>query len=237
MTTPTVERTVFSTFGGGFGDCWAAASFLASRSPTSNHFVTALDPRICDILPHLEGTMALVTTELPATTVIMSPTETAHFFAKFGYLPREIVPWRTVFALPYIRTRMRWANTLSRRIAVQLQPSRAGPTSCEQSDIEAFFRGLHDHGFECIELGLPHSVGQNIANAASSACFVGIDSGMSHLCHSVGVPSILVRNRLPRGYLQVTHAGKRFIECRAAVEALQIVDCLVKSETARDCSV
>ena len=72
------------------------------------------------------------------------------------------------------------------------------------------------HGLETTTLGKHLSERECVYIAADNALFVGVDSGMSHLCHSVGVPisfwsmayplppSILVRPDVSRRHGGVT---------------------------------
>ena len=59
------------------------------------------------------------------------------------------------------------------------------------------------------KLGPRYSLQQNVEFAASAEFFVGIDSGLSHLAHSVGVPVHLLRNLVPVHHARTTHRGKQ----------------------------
>jgi hypothetical protein len=223
------RHTIFTTFRGEFGDCWAAASFFAARASKQDVFVSRQDSRISTILPLLEFEGAIGQTADRADTAIMARQDEKAFAVDRGYVPRQIVPWRTVMALPYVPTRSRWKAAKRRQIVYQLVPREDGRTSCQAGEIEFFMKRLELEGITAIPLGLPKSVEQIVEDASESSFFVGIDSGMSHLCHSVGIPSILIRNRLPLGYLQVTHAGKTFDEYSTLPDFVVQIDTYIRT--------
>jgi hypothetical protein len=206
-------HNVFTTFGGGFGDCWAAACFFASRSSSEGRIaISQPDERICAALQVLDFMGRVHVVEANASTAIMTPTDASAFFQSRGYAPQRIVPWRTLFALPYTPTVLRWHRVSKRQVVYQLNSSGNTKTSSSPIEIATFVESLLSLQVEAIPIGLPQTLEEIIQVVSTSGFFVGIDSGMSHLCHSVGIPSVLLRNGLPLGYLQVTHYGKAFHE-------------------------
>ncbi|NIJ52328.1 glycosyltransferase family 9 protein [Dyadobacter arcticus] len=208
------KTSVFTTFGGGFGDCWATASFFATEGKTKEVFLETVDPRILKIIAQFDTSIPqIIYTRQPADVAIMSPSDSTYFFSQRGYQPKFIVPWRTMFARPYLPTRVTWRQQQCRkRIVYHLSPSTFGPTSCQPGEAELLVEKLTYLKFEAIRLGDHMSLEENIKIAASSDFFIGIDSGVSHLCHSVGIPIVLIRNRLTSNYLKVTHAKKAYVE-------------------------
>jgi hypothetical protein len=201
---------VISTYGGGFGDCWAAASFLAAQARTRRVLVSKIDPRVMEIIQFLELSGSIEEVDALADTVIMSPEYEEVFHAREGYRPKQIVPWRTLFALKYVETRVKW-KPRSSNVVYQLMSSQHR-TSCDPTAINAFRECVDSLNRTATPIGLPMSLASIILETSRSSLFVGIDSGMAHLCHSIGIPMVLIRNQLPIGYLQVTHAGKKFRE-------------------------
>lgn len=63
--------------------------------------------------------------------------------------------------------------------------------------------------------------------AATSDVFIGMDSGMSHLCHSVGIPMLLLNWMA----IDRFHPKKTFFRFSAVAEAIKIAESL-----AEDCS-
>lgn len=58
-----------------------------------------------------------------------------------------------------------------------------------------------------------------------SRFFVGVDSGMSHLAHAVGVPTIIIEYKLP---IITCHRGKHFMHARGTDEAIAMIDRLLR---------
>lgn len=63
----------------------------------------------------------------------------------------------------------------------------------EQKDIIQYFE---NKGIKCVKLGPNVTLQQAVNELSKSILFVGVDSGFSHICHSVGTPChIMARNR------------------------------------------
>jgi hypothetical protein len=225
---PALSRRIYTTFRGGFGDCWATASFLGIISQGMPIYVNAIDPRIVSILPHLMLDTLVVGTDNIAHTVFINPAHLHDFVSERGYAPSEVIPWKRLFALPYLPTRVRWAGKKTRQIAYQLVPGKTGPTTCKSFEIDEFLSSIESRQILGVSIGQHLSLHTIIQIAAESAFFVGVDSGMSHLCHSVGIPCVLIRNSLPVGYLQVTHLGKSFTEYSDLPAFLQHLDIYIR---------
>ena len=204
---------IFSAYGGGFGDCWATASFLLKKSEETNEPVSVwnIDPRIAEIAEHFDTTGSLEYIDTVATVLFCSPSQESNFEREYGYLPNTRLRWKLCFSLHYLRTKIKWRHSDSRRIVYQLTPRHPGPTSCRPGEIEQFVAKARLLEFEVVEMGQHMSLTENIVAAAGAAMFVGVDSGMSHLCHSVGTPIHLVRNGISEKHLTTTHAGNAFI--------------------------
>ncbi len=74
------------------------------------------------------------------------------------------------------------------------------------------------HGYTCIPLGKDRSLAQCAELLATSAFFVGCDSGVSHLAHMTGVPIFLLEYGLP---VVTCHRGKEYILCNGAVDFIE----------------
>lgn len=75
-------------------------------------------------------------------------------------------------------------------------------------------------------LGRHQSLAHCVDLLASARAFIGCDSGMSHLAHSVGVPMILVEYKLP---IITTHRRKHFVHCRGTEELIWAIHRLLAS--------
>jgi len=94
---------------------------------------------------------------------------------------------------PYVPTKVKWARNDSRIISYQIDTSTQHRPDrfCDPWLIEDLSDQLPDYEF--IELGKEYqsSMSELIEILSQSELFVGIDSGMSHVAHSVGVPTFL----------------------------------------------
>lgn len=87
-------------------------------------------------------------------------------------------------------------------------------------DVALIYRTLLErYGLREEVLGKQRSIAECVDLLARCAFFVGSDSGMSHLSHSVGTPTFILRD----GDWQVitTHRNKRYIGCRDAEDFLK----------------
>lgn len=207
---------VYGTAGGGFGDCWAAASYLLTIStqvgkPTR---VAQLDDRIRQILPHLDSAGSLVEVPEGIDILIASSFDAEHFSDINNYYPKRVLEWAVPLGVQYCMTTKRWECNASGKVCCQLYPRRLGDTSCANGHVKLFMEALHSRGYRVIEIGAEIGLAQSIEEASTSEYFVGVDSGMSHVAHSVGLPVHIIRNRLPRHHLYTTHRGKRYSSYR-----------------------
>jgi hypothetical protein len=119
-----------------------------------------------------------------------------------------------VWSSPYFHTKKRWERRQKHKyICMQFDSKSspaANPTPEEELMIRTFLKE-RCHGVEAITLGKHLSIHECVDIAADSILFVGVDSGMSHLCHSVGVPIFLLEYGLPT---ITTHAGKAHVLCK-----------------------
>lgn len=96
------------------------------------------------------------------------------------------------FKLPYYSTKIKWKQKYYGRIVYQLETGSSLFDQKKITDVNIFLDKIKDR-FNCdfIKLGKHFSIQECIENASTSDLFIGICSGMSHLCHSVGVPVFL----------------------------------------------
>jgi hypothetical protein len=188
----------------GFGDLWAVAShccLLSQRegqtvylSKWSTKSMLDREKEIRDILGNLDDSYTqnvVVTTE--------------HFASSSRFSVRE-------HREPYVPTKVRWAPNNSRIISYQLEtPTKHRPDRfCHPRLIKGLSDQLPDYEF--VKLGKEHqrNLSEIIEILAQSELFVGIDSGMSHVAHSVGVPVFL--KYYPE--LGLCHPNKEYVSFR-----------------------
>lgn len=191
----------------GFGDLWAncsRAARLAQRREVRFSAYAGKDVRrrrdqsalIREILDQLD----LATREV---RIVQEPMDAGD---RFGV--RE-------HAEPYVPTRVRWRGGAARVVAYQLvtHTSHRPERLLSEAEVARFRAWCEAHGWRAIDLARPPSptagapsLAECIAWLAESACFVGIDSGMSHVAHSVGVPTWLHA----WSELALAHRGKAY---------------------------
>jgi hypothetical protein len=185
----------------GFGDLWAITSYscLLSRragrpvhlSKWSTKSMMDREDEITDILANLDDGYTrnvVVTSEHFATS------------ARFSVRDHHDA---------YVPTKVRWAQHDSGVISYQLETSTSHRPGrfCDPHLIEDLGDLLP--GYEFIEVGKQHqsSLSEVIQILSRSTLFVGIDSGMSHVAHSVGVPVYL--KHYPE--LELCHPNKEYV--------------------------
>jgi hypothetical protein len=124
------------------------------------------------------------------------------------------------FPYPYVPTSKKWEGKGSGRVCCQLinhqvpeNNDRAIPTRIRM-EIETWLENTFD---EVVRLWKDRTIAECVEVAATSEAFVGMDSGMSHLCHSVGVPVFLK----DWSGLDKHHPGKSFVRFDSAEDLIQ----------------
>lgn len=123
-----------------------------------------------------------------------------------------------VWTSPYWPTKVRWEPGRDPRVCFQFDGiSSAADKNPSGLDAVAIVHALVSSGYEPIKLGKDRSLWDCAVALSRSQCFVGCDSGMSHLAHSVGVPIYLVEYKLP---VITAHRNKNFIHCHGTVDLI-----------------
>jgi hypothetical protein len=193
---------IFEPHNHAFGDQWATVNLCLHRSILRGETVH---------LHHRTPAMAALHEEIVAALDSPGRLElTPEPFTRSldGY---------SVWATPYFPTHRRWSigethSTVTIQMDGRSAASAKNPTEEEQVRLAAVLRELAPD-LEIVPLGAHFSVAECVEQAAKSAFFLGVDSGMSHLCHSVGVPVFLLEYNLP---VVTCHRGKSYRLCRGA---------------------
>jgi hypothetical protein len=118
----------------------------------------------------------------------------------------------------HVRTKFRWKGWRqgrSRRIAYQFDAmsnaDRKTPSPAEHEQLLNFAPG-----YEMVRLGKHLSVRQCVETAADCDLFVGVDSGMIHLCYAIGVPVFLLCYQMDHLVLFKWHGSNHAIHCLGA---------------------
>lgn len=131
----------------------------------------------------------------------------------------EMAPW-SMWYTEYYKTNPAWDyNSKHSTVVCQLDESvsLSEYKNCPTNDITLIHGVIRNLGFTPIKLGKHLSVKQCVEEASKAAFFVGVDSGMSHLCHSVGLPVFMMEYRYPVWHC---HSNKAHYLCRGFSEFL-----------------
>lgn len=126
-----------------------------------------------------------------------------------------------VWATPYFRTKNHWTlSKMTPTICVHFDglsaASDKNPSLDEQHQILTWAAA---RGLRVVVLGDPTmSLSWVVTHLATCALFVGCDSGMSHIAHSVGCPTYLLEYNLP---VVTCHRNKNYVLCKGAGHFMQ----------------
>ncbi|MCK4518053.1 hypothetical protein KAT92_04710, partial [Candidatus Babeliales bacterium] len=102
---------------------------------------------------------------------------------------------RNIISAPitFLRSPVVWKKTNSNIITYQFDAfSFSNLKAPSSTDLNYLYEAAQ--GYQFLRLGKHLSITKNLERLAKSACFIGIDSGISQLAYSVGVPVFLMRN-------------------------------------------
>ena len=123
-----------------------------------------------------------------------------------------------VWTSPYWGTKKRWELGKQRSVAFQFDGISSGEDkNPPDADRGRILRSLLFQDYELYKLGKNYSIWECMEILTRCKCFVGCDSGMSHVAHSVGIPIYLVEYRLP---VITAHRNKTFVHCRGTDELI-----------------
>lgn len=201
------------------GDCWAFVNMLCDISIRSGREVLC-STYVCG--RHGEGIHKSLSVK-DKLLEIMSVLDMGD--ADIRLVDRGatvFTPDVTCFKHPYRPTKRRWAggNLIVHQLSNNQQPEQC--IRCllpHRRDVIMDWISRRENA----RLGLPLSMGESIRLASRAALFVGIDSGMSHVCHSVGVPVIIYD--WPR--INDFHNGKEFKKFSTPEEAIKLMSSYV----------
>lgn len=110
----------------------------------------------------------------------------------------DVVDEFACWQMPYIKTKIRWSGVESKTVSTQLTGGRlhADLKNLSPEFNSKILSEIKLGGYDHIELGINYTLEECVSIIAGSRFFIGIDSGMSHVAHSVGVPMVLVKNKL-----------------------------------------
>jgi ADP-heptose:LPS heptosyltransferase len=112
----------------------------------------------------------------------------------------------------YQKTKVQWKFGPYKRICYQLDGARYRATQKTPPDVDRILNsiGYRNIKIEKIKIGKPLSLSEIVQIVSKSDLFVGLDSGMSHLCYSTNIPMFLVEHNHK---LSLAHKNKKFTKC------------------------
>lgn len=102
---------------------------------------------------------------------------------------------RNVYRWKFLPARITYKpEKVSDIICYQLDSRSKKDKQLQSGEKEKLIKAIESKGFKAIELGKMNSEKMNMTYASQCKLFVGICSGMSHLCHAVGCPVHVIIN-------------------------------------------
>ncbi len=196
MTSP-----IFQPWNENFGDQWATLSLMARRAVGTGERVRLSRWQHGTNLGPLHDSIRAVMQPMNVESVDAKGDTTLDGFDVWA-----CDPWPTW---------KRWDWTARSPYAVYQFDGLSTPElkNPPLSDIPKLTHTVLASGHEIRAMGKNVGVARSVELAAGAAFFVGVDSGMSHLCHSVGVPIFLLQYQLG---VVTCHRGKAYRLCEGA---------------------
>lgn len=197
------------------GDCWAFMNMICDKS------IRNKAPVLCSkfIANKMHGihSSRLVEGKL---VEILSALDAGEAKIDFIYAGATVfTPDSVNFQHPYRPTKIKWEGGKS--IVHQLVNSEKDISNNKrcipQDQNDAIIKWISQR--ENAALGLPMSIEECIRTASKAALFIGMDSGMSHICHSLGIPVLIYD--WPR--IDEFHRNKTFSRFKTADEAIALM--------------
>ncbi len=130
-------------------------------------------------------------------------------------------------AEPYLPTKQRWAGGKGMGVCYQFDGLKAAegnknPPPDELIELETWC-SEHDG----VRLGNHLTLAQCVDIMANSSLFVGVCSGMSHIAHSVGIPTFIIEYEKP---IKAFHMGKEYTHCRGTKDTIEKLDAFMRDQ-------
>lgn len=169
-------------YGAGFGDFWIFANNLAYLSEECSEVLFNPTPKMTQFSR----------SQVPCYTKLIFDILNQLDYKQSGkIIPVTDTPTQYHFRYRniYCPTKIKFKKVFTKNIVYQEDARCVKPT---QGQLDIFFETLKKYkDFNFIRLGLPRTIEENINIASRAKAFIGFQSGMTHLCLSVGVPVYL----------------------------------------------
>jgi hypothetical protein len=172
----------------GFGDAFGWASFVCRLSEASGKTI-----KLSKIPVKSKNSIETILQTTGRYQLVKPEPNTKIYSVRGSQRSKQ---FREIYSWLFLPTRIaNWQPNKSRKIAYQF--GHGGATDRLIQDINDETRildAIRSKGYEPIELGGSFGDIECVKRAAMCEFFVGTCSGMSHLCHSVGVPTHIITN-------------------------------------------
>jgi len=181
---------IYKPCGTHLGDCWSFVSYvLLNKVRTiSDGGNGGVNKKIMEIIPLLESKHR--------PSIISDPD----------------VGQAWTFGHKYLRTKIKWHDgRFFNHICYQFDgKSGTGSKNMSKNKEREIFECFDYLGVRATRLGSSLSLLECVKAAATSDLFIGVESGMSHLCHSVGVPTFIIANKLNNHHIEKYHTPNKY---------------------------
>lgn len=186
---------ICSPCGTHLGDCWSFVSYVLKYRIKTISVNDHTERKIREIIPLLDSNHR---------PTIVSNRKGARSVWSFGH--------------KYVRTKIHWTDRYYGKVCYQFDgrsstQAKNLPRQKEFTLIEA----IEKLGSIPVKLGSELSLLECVQEAATSDLFVGVESGMSHLCHSVGVPTIIIPSSLGEDFIKKYHNNNEYEKINSSI--------------------
>jgi Glycosyltransferase family 9 (heptosyltransferase) len=192
-----MPNTIYRNWNTGLGDTWATIQLLAQRRSCEDAYLSTIQ--------HGENLR-------PMQKEILAALDRGYFHTSIHLVdeePNTNLDGYAVWAALPLPTYVRW-YPFGRTIAIQIDgvstPELKNPPPQDVAAITAWAATNN----ELVHVGKHLGLRESIEAIARATFFVGCDSGMSHVAHSVGTPVYLLEYQLP---VVTCHRHRAYVKC------------------------
>ncbi len=190
---------VYNLWHGGLGDHWASICLLGRMADAQRETITFVSRK-----EHFLRTRDILN--------LLDLGEARRWMAHAIGMGTADLNGFHVWACPYFPTFDRWTQSRVRGHAcIHFDGlSSAADKNPPKEEAASIARWLIDQGLMVTPLTRDMSLAQIVGALSTCTLFVGCDSGMSHIAHSVGCPTYLLEYKLP---VVTCHRHKAYVLC------------------------
>lgn len=189
---------IWTACGIGLGDVWASLSYIFPSGIISKYARQMKDgqylPEYIDISDKICECLSIID---------------QHSIVLSDNYPDSILPQIPCFRSSYPNTIRRWQPTNSKTICYQFDAvSAAGLKQPTEREKREFFTACVELGISTIDIGHHRPLRDSLDDICDSKAFVGIDSGLTHVCLSTGIPVYMCLNNFYCSIEKGRYVGK-----------------------------